>query len=132
MYTLRLTTSYAENWRYNIMVTLSMRDKEGDQVGYHSVEDSPLPVGSNSDSAPESWQRRREVTLDFEQCHSVRFYIYLLPNSLPPTTTLAGFATEFAMQVKILKGSEEIFTDKLMVNSFGGCGKEYIVTMPTE
>ena len=109
-----------------------MRDKEGNQVGYHSTEDSPLPVGSNSDSAPEGWLRRREVALGFEQCHSVRFYVYILPNSLPPTTTLAGFECAFALQVKILRGDEEVFADKLMVNCFGGCGKEYIVTMPTE
>ena len=129
MYTLRLTTSYAENWRYNIMLTLSMRNSEGAQVGYRSAEDSPLPVGSNSESAPEGWTRRREVSVEFSECHSVRFYLYFLPNSLPQTTTLAGFKTEFAVQVKILKGTEEVFADKLMVNSFGGCGKEYVVQM---
>ena len=129
MYTLRLTTSYAENWRYNIMLTLSMRNSEGVQVGYRSAEDSPLPVGSNSESAPEGWTRRREVSVEFDECHSVRFYVYFLPNSLPQTTTLAGFKTEFAVQVKILKGTEEVFADKLMVNSFGGCGKEYVVQM---
>ncbi|MBQ9137840.1 MAG: hypothetical protein IJX65_04300 [Alistipes sp.] len=126
MYTLQLTTSYAENWRYNIMVTLSLRNEAGEQTGYHSVEDSPLPIDSNSDHAPEGWLRRRHVSLNFESCHSVRFYIYLLPNSLPPTTTLAGVATTFPLQVRILKGEEELFSDKLNVNCFGGCGKEYI------
>ena len=129
MYTLQLTTSYAENWRYNIMVTLSLRNSAGEQVGYHSAEDSPLPVGSNSDSAPEGWTRRREVKIEYGECHSTRFYVYFLPNSLPQTNTLAGFKTDFAVQVKILKGTEEVFTDKLMVNCFGGCGKEYVVQM---
>ena len=51
MYTLNLTTSYAESWRYNIMVTLAMLDSNGEQVGYHSTEDSPLPVGTNKKDA---------------------------------------------------------------------------------
>ena len=75
MYTLQLTTSYAENWRYNIMITLSLRNEMGEQVGYHSIEDSPLPMDSNSDAAPEGWTRRREVEIIFEQCHSIRFYV---------------------------------------------------------
>ena len=129
MYTLSLTTSYAENWRYNIMVTLAMRDSSGEQVGYPSVEDSPLPVGSNCGEAPEGFVRRREVTLGFESCSSVRFYVYLLPNSLPEDTTLAGIPTTFPLQVRITDGEKSIFTEKLEVNRFGGCGKEYVVKM---
>ena len=129
MYTLQLTTSYAENWRYNIMITLSLRNEMGEQVGYHSIENSPLPMDSNSDAAPEGWTRRREVEIIFEQCHSIRFYVYLLPNSLPPTTTLAGTAITFPLQVHICNGSKSIFSDKLAVNCMGGCGKEYIIEL---
>lgn len=124
---LTLTTSYAENWRYNIMVTLAMLNEAGEQVGYHSAEDSPLPVGADSSEAPEGFVRRREVTLGFESCSSVRFYVYLLPNSLPEDTTLAGIPTTFPLQVRITDGEKSIFTEKLEVNRFGGCGKEYIV-----
>lgn len=124
---LTLTTSYAESWRYNIMVTLAMLDKNGEQVGYHSAEESPLPVGSNSSEAPEGFVRRREVSIEFESCEKVRFYIYLLPNSLPEDTTLAGVQTTFPLQIKLTDGSKSIFAEKLEVNRFGGCGKEYIV-----
>lgn len=130
MYTLSLTTSYAENWRYNIMVTLAMLDSNGEQVGYHSADDSPLPVGTNSSEAPEGFVRRREVKIEFESCSSVRFYVYLLPNSLPEDTTLAGIETTFPLQVKITSGDKSIFSEKLEVNRFGGCGKEYIVKEP--
>jgi hypothetical protein len=129
MYTLKLTTSYADNWRYNIMVTLAMLDSNGEQVGYHSVEDSPLPVGANSSEAPEGFVRRREVELAFEGCKSVRFYIYLLPNSLPEDTTLAGVETTFPLQVKLSDSKRSILSEKLEVNRFGGCGKEYIVDL---
>ena len=129
MYTLKLTTSYAENWRYNIMVTLAMLDSNGEQVGYHSVEDSPLPVGANSSEAPEGFVRRREIELTFEECKSVRFYIYLLPNSLPEDTTLAGVETTFPLQVKLSDSKRSILSEKLEVNRFGGCGKEYIVDL---
>ncbi|MBQ7952884.1 MAG: hypothetical protein IJ286_07225 [Alistipes sp.] len=124
---LTLTTSYAESWRYNIMVTLAMLDENGEQVGYHSAEESPLPVGSNSSEAPEGFVRRREVSIEFESCEKVRFYIYLLPNSLPEDTTLAGVQTTFPLQIKLTDGSKSIFAEKLEVNRFGGCGKEYIV-----
>ena len=125
--TLTLTTSYAENWRYNIMVTLAMLDSSGEQVGYHSVENSPLPVGSESSEAPEGFTRRREVKIEFERCDKVRFYVYLLPNSLPEETTLAGVETTFPLQVKLTDSSgETILSEKLAVNRFGGCGKEYI------
>ena len=130
MYTLSLTTSYAENWRYNIMVTLAMLDSNGEQVGYHSADDSPLPVGTNSSEAPEGFVRRREVKIEFESCSSVRFYVYLLPNSLPEDTTLADIETTFPLQVKITSGDKSIFSEKLEVNRFGGCGKEYIVKEP--
>ncbi|MBP3423795.1 MAG: hypothetical protein IJB23_06765 [Alistipes sp.] len=124
---LTLTTSYAESWRYNIMVTLAVLDENGEQVGYHSAEESPLPVGSNSSEAPEGFVRRREVSIEFESCEKVRFYIYLLPNSLPEDTTLAGVQTTFPLQIKLTDGSKSIFAEKLEVNRFGGCGKEYIV-----
>ena len=75
---LTFTTSYAENWRYSVMITLSMRDSAGNQVGYRSVEDTPLPIGSAAIGAPEGWVRRREVSVEFDPCHSVRFYLYLL------------------------------------------------------
>ena len=129
MYRLQLTTSYAENWRYNIMITLAMLDSEGNQIGYHSIEDSLLPVGANSDSAPEGWHRRREVALDFEACSRVRFYIYLLPNSLPTTTTLAGESTSFPMQLTVGRGDENLFTERLEINRFGGYGKEFVVDL---
>ena len=70
---LTLTTSYAENWCYNIMVTLAMLNEAGEQVGYHSAEDSPLPVGADSSEAPEGFVRRREVTIEFERSAKVRF-----------------------------------------------------------
>lgn len=124
---LTLTTSYAESWRYNIMVTLAVLGENGEQVGYHSAEESPLPVGSNSSEAPEGFVRRREVSIEFESCEKVRFYIYMLPNSLPEDTTLAGVQTTFPLQIKLTDGSKSIFAEKLEVNRFGGCGKEYIV-----
>lgn len=124
---LTLTTSYAESWRYNIMVTLAVLGENGEQVGYYSAEESPLPVGSNSSEAPEGFVRRREVSIEFESCEKVRFYIYLLPNSLPEDTTLAGVQTTFPLQIKLTDGSKSIFAEKLEVNRFGGCGKEYIV-----
>lgn len=125
--TLSITTSYAESWRYNIMVTLAMLDRRGEQVGYHSAEESPLPVGSQSSEAPKGFVRRREIKIEFEQCDKVRFYIYVLPNSLPEDTTLAGVETTFPLQVKLTDSSgETILSEKLAVNRFGGCGKEYI------
>ena len=129
MYTINLTTSYAESWRYNIMVTLAMLDSNGEQVGYHSTEDSPLPVGTNSSEAPDGFSRHREVKIEFDSCSSVRFYLYVLPNSLPEDTTLAGVDITFPIQVKITRGNKKIFSEKLAVNRFGGCGKEYVVKM---
>ena len=129
MYSLQITTSYAESWRYNIMVTLSLQNSEGEQVDYHSAEDSPLPIDSNLEEAPEGWSRHRAVTLDFEPCSKVRFYIYLLPNSIPQVTTLAGEQTVFPIQVKITNGSKTLFSNKIEVNRFGGCGKEFVVEL---
>jgi hypothetical protein len=129
MYSLQVTTSYAESWRYNIMVTLSLQNSEGEQVGYHSAEDSPLPIDANCDEAPEGWSRRRIVAIEFEPCNKVRFYVYLLPNSIPQVTTLAGEQTVFPMQIKIEKGDKTIFAEKIEVNRFGGCGKEFVVEL---
>ena len=129
MYSLQVTTSYAESWRYNIMVTLSLQNSEGEQVGYHSAEDSPLPIDANCDKAPENWSRRRIVAIEFEPCNKVRFYVYLLPNSIPQVTTLAGEQTVFPMQIKIEKGDKTIFAEKIEVNRFGGCGKEFVVEL---
>ena len=129
MYSLQVTTSYAESWRYNIMVTLSLQNSEGEQVGYHSAEDSPLPIDANCDEAPEGWSRRRIVAIEFEPCNKVRFYVYLLPNSIPQVTTLAGEQTVFPLQIKIEKGDKILFAEKIEVNRFGGCGKEFVVEL---
>ena len=111
------------------MVTLSLQNSEGEQVGYHSAEDSPLPIDANCDKAPEGWSRRRIVAIEFEPCNKVRFYVYLLPNSIPQVTTLAGEQTVFPMQIKIEKGDKTIFAEKIEVNRFGGCGKEFVVEL---
>ena len=129
MYSLQVTTSYAESWRYNIMVTLSLQNSEGEQVGYLSAEDSPLPIDANCDEAPEGWSRRRIVAIEFEPCNKVRFYVYLLPNSIPQVTTLAGEQTVFPLQIKIEKGDKILFSEKIEVNRFGGCGKEFVVEL---
>lgn len=129
MYSLQVTTSYAESWRYNIMVTLSLQNSEGEQVGYHSAEDSPLPIDANCDKAPENWSRRRSVAIEFEPCSKVRFYVYLLPNSIPQVTTLAGEQSVFPLQIKIEKGDKILFSEKIEVNRFGGCGKEFVVEL---
>ena len=126
---LTFTTSYAENWRYSVMITLSMRDSAGNQVDYRSVEDTPLPIGSAAIGAPEGWVRRREVSVEFAPCHSVRFYLYLLPSVLPETTTLAGVENTFKAKVTITDGDKELFCDRPQINCFGGCGKEYIVQL---
>ena len=125
---LTLTTSYAESWRYNIMVTLAMLSEDGEQVGYHSADNSPLPIGSNCEEAPEGWVRRREIKLEFGECHKVRLYVYVLPNSLPATTTLAGEQTTFPLQLKLSNSSTEFLNEKWEVNRFGGCGREVVFT----
>ncbi len=110
------------------MVTLALLNDKDEQIAFHATEDSPLPVGSNSDTAPEGFVRRREVTLPFEKCHKVRFYIYLLPNSLPTTTTLAGTKTTFPIQIKVCDKERVYLSEKWDVNRFGGCGREVFVT----
>lgn len=129
MYRLEITTSHSENWRYNIMVTLSMRDSAGEQCGYHTVEDSPFEVGTNSENPPEEFVRRREISLDFEKCSSVRFIIYMLPNSLPQIKSLEGADISFPIQIKIVNGENKVFAEKIEVNRFGGCGVERIVEL---
>ena len=78
MYTLKLSTSYADNWRYNIMVTLAMLDSNGEQVGYHSADDSPLPVGTNSSEAPEGFV----YSLDGELITQNQFIVEVVHNAL--------------------------------------------------
>lgn len=129
MNTLTLTTSYAENWRYNILVTLSIQNSEGEQVGFHSIEDSPLPLGNQNQSAPEGFLRQRRVEVEFEPCDKIRLYVYILPNSLPETTTLKGIKTTFPLQVKIACPEKVYLSEKWEINRFGGCGREVVLSL---
>lgn len=129
MYRLEFATTYAQSWRYNIIITCAMLDDSGEQCGYISAEDSPLPVGSNAEEAPEGFNRHRAVSVEVGSCHKVRFYIYVLPNSLPEKSELVGEKMTFPAQVKIYRGQEVIFDQRWEINRYGGCGTERVVEL---
>lgn len=124
MFTLRITTSYSENWRYNIMLTCALQDDAGNRVGFVSAEDSIMPVGSNSTTPPEGFVRQRVIERQLTPCHSIDLCLYLLPNSLPETLTLKGEKVSFPIKITILNGDKTIFTEKWEVNRFGGIGRQ--------
>ena len=129
MYTLRITTSYAENWRYNIMLTCALKNEADEQVGFFSAEDSILPISTNSTTPPDGFVRQRVVERDFGPCHSIDLCLYLLPNSLPETKTLKGEKLSSPIKISILKDGETLFTEKWEVNRFGGIGKEQTIVI---
>lgn len=130
MFTLRISTSYSENWRYNIMLTCALKDRSGKQIGFVSAEDSIMPVGSNSTTPPEGFVRQRVIEKVFEPCHSMDLCLYLLPNSLPETSTLKGEKLSFPIKITILNGDKTLFTEKWEVNRFGGIGRKQNIVLP--
>jgi hypothetical protein len=128
-YEVTVESSFAEHWRYNFAITCSLCDAEGGQESFVSATDEAAPVGSALTAAPEGMPSRRRLTLRAGDCHHLRMFVYLIPNTLPASNRIADNAP-FPLTIKVTYNGAVLLHEKRMINQWSGMSSELVVCRP--
>lgn len=128
-YAIEVESGFKEFWRYNIAVTCGMFDADGTQCGFRSAENTVAPAGSNLESAPEGTSVHRRLSFTAGDCHHLLMYVYLIPNTLPPSTRIAD-CKPFKVTVRVSYEGTEIVHMTPSVNQWSGASIEIRADRP--
>ena len=128
-YEVTVECSFAEHWRYNFAITCSLCNAQGEQTDFTSAADETAPVGSALTVAPDGTPARRRLTLHAADCHHLRMFVYLIPNTLPTSNRIADSAP-FPLSIKVRYEGEVLLNERRMINQWSGLSVELIVTRP--
>lgn len=128
-YKIEIDSGFGELWRYNIAVTCAMLDADDVQCGFVSAEDKVAPAGSRLTAAPKGTESRRGVKFRAGDCHHLRMYVYLIPNTMPAGSVIAD-NPPFPLSIRITYGGRVILHERRMINQWGGASMEIIAARP--
>lgn len=128
-YKVEIDSGFEELWRYNIAVTCAMLDADDVQCGFVSAEDRVAPAGSNLPAAPKGAESRRGLKFEAGDCHHLRMYVYLIPNTRPTSLIIAD-CPPFPLSIKITYGGRVILHEHRNINQWGGASIEIIAARP--
>lgn len=128
-YAIEVESGFREFWRYNIAVTCGMFEADGSQCGFRSAEDTVAPVGSNLTAAPDGAESPRRLAFTAGDCHHLLMYLYLIPNTLPPSTRIAD-CKPFKVTVRVSYDGKEILHMTPSVNQWSGASIEIRAERP--
>lgn len=122
-YTIRLRSSFAELWRYNVVVEYGGFDVAGGRVCFASAQSIIAPVGSALKQAPDEPRHPRELTVETGPCDSIAAYVYVIPNTLPLQREVQE-CRAFDLRVRVAADGETIYDAVHKVNQWGGASIE--------
>ena len=128
-YEVVVESAFAEHWRYNFAITCSLCDAEGGQLSFVSAVDETAPIGSALTAAPDGVASRRRLVLSADDCHHLRMFVYLIPNTLPGSNRIADSAL-FPLTIKVSYAGKVIHSEKRMINQWSGMSSELLVYRP--
>lgn len=127
-YTITLRSTYAELWRYNVVVECGGFDGAGQRLCFASAQSIIAPVGSGLRKAPAEPVHPRSLKVATEPCDSIAAYIYVIPNTLPLSREVSDCAP-FDLKVRVEADGEAIYDTVHKVNQWGGASIE--LKLPT-
>ena len=117
-YNITLDCSFAEFWRYNLIVhgEVSALGKSQNIVKH---VDEVAPVGTNLPAMPATYHRPTTISIEAGAGDSLRLYIYLLPHTLPSVERIPD-AEPFELVVTITQGERLCYKHRYMINQWSG------------
>lgn len=119
----KASSTYAELWRYNIVVMGGGFDANGRRVDFAAEKSEIAPVGSNLSHEPETAKKRGRMTITLNDAESIAAYIYLIPHSLPINREIEA-TQPFDLKVEVLCDNESIYKRTHKINQWSGASIE--------
>lgn len=119
----KVSSSYAELWRYNIIVMGGGFNADGERVDFSSERSEIAPVGSNLSEAPEGTDKSRRLAITLNDSESIAAYVYLIPHTLPINRAIEA-TQPFDLKVEVLRDKEAIYKVTHKINQWSGASIE--------
>ncbi len=120
-YEIRVDTSFREWWRYNVFISAACYDDNDAQTSYVSVRDTIYEPddGTRRRTMPQDYPAGRTTRLAAPECRRMEIYIYVITNTIP-SDSIIKHSPPFDITVRVTKGTENILTQTVEVNQWGG------------
>lgn len=119
----KVSSSYAELWRYNMVVMGGGFDAKGERVDFASVRSEIAPVGTNLSEAPEGVDKSRRLSITLNDSENIAAYVYLIPHTLPLNRDIEA-TQPFDLKVEVLRDKESIYKATHKINQWSGASIE--------
>ena len=120
---IKVSSSYTELWRYNIIVMGSGFDPTGNRVDFASAKSEVAPVGSNLTEEPAEAKGNRNLSITLSDSDNIAAYIYLIPHTLPLKRDIES-THPFNLKVEVLCDKESIYKHTHKINQWSGASIE--------
>lgn len=122
-YSIEVTSSFQEFWRYNIALMCGCFDADDKRIGFASVENTVADVGSDLTTPPTDYPEQRYIRLEAPDAHHLLLYIYIIPHTLPKGSDVAE-QHPFPLQIRIVRGGHTINEFAYAINQWSGASIE--------
>ena len=113
-----ISCDFNELWRYNIhIISHVLSDNHPVEVLKH--DDTIAEVGAELTSMPNNYSPNRDVVLQTKPADTLITYIYIVPHTLPFTTSIND-APPFELNVEIKHDGREVHMKRYEVNQWSG------------
>lgn len=119
IFSITVSSNYAELWRYNIAIVAACFDEENNQVDVVAERSQLADVGANLSSAEQGWMERNKLMLKTPKCAAIESIIYLIPHSLPSVREIDD-AQPFEVKIVIKRGNTAVHNQVHTVNQWSG------------
>lgn len=119
-FSIELECSDSEWWRYNVVFTCGLFDREDRRMGFATAEDKVVEVGGEVRDAMK--RKARKIVCRTEVCHHVLAYLYIIPHTLPEDEEIHN--DPFEIELKISHAGEEVGRRTYSVNRWSGASLE--------
>ncbi|MBQ7856785.1 MAG: hypothetical protein IJ348_06715 [Alistipes sp.] len=130
-YRIEIEVAHPQHWRYNVVVTCGLFDREGNQMGFTGVDDSIAPIGSALTSAPEGTPDFRFIIFEAEDCHHIHLFAYVIPNTLPAESDVIH-VRPFPFIIKVMYDGKLLLRKKLRTSQWAGLSRDFVVERPEQ
>lgn len=123
VFTITVSSNYAELWRYNIAIVAACFDENNNQMEVVSERSHLADVGANLRVAEDGWMARHKLSVKTPKCAAIESLVYLIPHTLPSVREIED-AVPFQVKIVIKRGSEVVHDALHQVNQWSGASIE--------
>lgn len=117
-FTIEVSCSDKEWWRYNVAFTCGCFNGEGVRIGFAAADSHVADVGSKPEP-PKGTPPPRKATLETMPCDNILVYLYIIPHTLPEENDIDA-TRPFDALIKVYYGGKLLKTRHQSVNRWSG------------